>query len=209
MKRLVLLTLLTLAALCASHLARADTPVNPTRPLHWAKNLDARFLLYQIAPGLYRSARPDADAVPLLQALGIVTIVNLYQQSDADWLPASANIREIHLPLSLGSIDDEDVITVLRHIRAALADGPVLVHCRHGQNRSGLIAALWRILYQGWRKQDAIAEMRSFGAGRRMENALAYFDRADLGALRTALQTGACSTRRLAWCKVAGWLARP
>jgi len=195
---------LALALWCVTGAVHADN----ARPSHWARPVDERLMLYQIAPNLYRSALPDADAVPLLQSLGITTLVNLYQESDRNWLPASANIREIHLPLSLGSIADEDVITVLRHIHAALADGPVLVHCRHGQNRSGLIAALWRILYQGWSVAEAIAEMRSFGAGRRMENARIYFDRADLNAVRTALQTGACTTRRLAWCRVAGWLGR-
>jgi len=206
MKRLFLKRLfgLALALWCVTGAAHADN----ARPPHWARTVDERLMLYQLAPNLYRSALPDADAVPLLQSLGITTLVNLYQESDRNWLPASAHIREIHLPLRLGSITDQDVITVLHHIRAALADGPVLVHCRHGQNRSGLIAALWRILYQGWRVEEAIAEMRSFGAGRRMENASAYFDRADLSAVRTALQTGACTTRRLAWCRVVGWLGR-
>jgi len=107
-------------------------------------------MLHQITPGLYRSALPDAEAIPILKSLGITTIVNLYQQSDSHWLPASAGIRQIHLPLRLGSMDDEDSLAVLRHISAAQADGAVLVHCRHGQNRTGVIAALWRILYQDW-----------------------------------------------------------
>ena len=42
---------------------------------------------------------------------------------------------------------------------------PVLIHCRHGSDRTGLIVALYRILYQNWTKEDALEEMLKGGYG--------------------------------------------
>jgi hypothetical protein len=41
----------------------------------------------------------------------------------------------------------------------------VLVHCEHGGDRTGLIMALNRILYEGWWKEAAIAVMMNGGFG--------------------------------------------
>ena len=40
---------------------------------------------------------------------------------------------------------------------------PVLIHCLAGVHRTGLMVALYRIEQQGWRKEQAIDEMRNLG----------------------------------------------
>ena len=45
------------------------------------------------------------------------------------------------------------------------ADGPVLIHCWHGSDRTGLISAMYRILYQDWSKDAAIDELMKGGYG--------------------------------------------
>ena len=40
---------------------------------------------------------------------------------------------------------------------------PTLVHCLHGEDRTGMVVAAWRILVQGWSPEKAIDEMYSFG----------------------------------------------
>ena len=37
--------------------------------------------------------------------------------------------------------------------------GPFFVHCQHGSDRTGVCIAAYRIVVQGWTKQDAIREM--------------------------------------------------
>ena len=51
----------------------------------------------------------------------------------------------------------------LRIIR--MADGPVLIHCWHGSDRTGLISAMYRVLYQNWSKDEAIDELMKGGYG--------------------------------------------
>ncbi|TSC82534.1 MAG: Neutral/alkaline non-lysosomal ceramidase [Parcubacteria group bacterium Gr01-1014_19] len=53
---------------------------------------------------------------------------------------------------------DEDIEKALEIISNPI-NQPVLVHCRGGADRTGLILALHRVLHQGWNLSDAEAEM--------------------------------------------------
>lgn len=177
------------------------------RPAEWAQPLDKHFNLYRMEQNLYRSGLPDSNAQALLKNLGIVTVINFYQRSDASWLK-DPEVQQIHLPLRTNRINDADVIKVLRSIRQAQERGNVLIHCKHGQNRTGLIAALYRVVYQGWSKEQALAEMRNggFGGEQRLDDAENYLRRVEVDKIRTALKTGACSTHPWALCEIKAWL---
>ncbi len=45
------------------------------------------------------------------------------------------------------------------------ASYPVLIHCRAGLHRTGVICALYRMEYDGWTAQEAMGELRSHGFG--------------------------------------------
>lgn len=187
-----------------------DVPYEATvpRPENWAVSIDKRFNLWEMQPNLYRSALPDSEALPRLKALGIGTVINFYQRSDSSWLSAP-QVRQIHLPLRADRITDTEALEALRAIRQAQAHGAVLIHCKHGQNRTGLIAALYRIVYQGWSKAEARAEMLGggFGGEERLDDAERYLRRVDIDKIRTALASGACSTSPWAWCTLKGWFS--
>jgi len=175
------------------------------RPSHWATPIDTRINLYQMDSKLFRSALPNAEAVNQLKALGVDTVVNFYQKTDASWI-GRADLQEIHLPMRTRWFDDEDALDALRAVRKAQEKGPVLIHCKHGQNRTGLVAALYRMMYQGWSKEEALAEMRSFGGSKkRMERAEEYLKDLDVSKLKVALDSGACSTSALAFCHLEDW----
>jgi len=177
---------------------------NP-RPAHWATPIDSRLNLHKMDKNLYRSAMPDKKAVKKLKALGINQVINFHQESNESWI-GEANLQEIHLPMRMRRFDDEDAIAALRSIRNAQQTGAVLIHCRHGQNRTGLVAALYRVIYQGWSKEQAMAEMRQGFGTRSMKHGMAYLEKADIKALKQALDNGACSTSRLAFCHLENWL---
>ena len=82
---------LALAAPCAAQSAPAPAQSQAAaRPAQWARPIDASRNLYQIAPGLYRSAQPEQADAARLKALGIRTIINLranHRDEDALDLP--------------------------------------------------------------------------------------------------------------------------
>ncbi|WP_455920954.1 phosphatase domain-containing protein [Pseudomonas putida] len=186
-------------------LAGACVAADPQRPAHWAQPVQAQYNLYQMSPTLYRSALPDEKAVPLLGQLQIKTVVSFLPESDAQWLKESP-ITQVQLPMRTVHADDAQIIAALRAIQTAEAKGPVLIHCKHGLDRTGLVSAMYRVVVQGWSKQEAVAEMTQGGFGdvKRMKYGVDYINDVDVESVRNALASGACSTNPLAACAVKG-----
>lgn len=202
-----LLAVASLAVPLAQGNSQVPEPAAMLSRQAWAVSLDPGFNLYRMTPSLFRSALPDARDLPHLQRLGVRTVVSFIKEDDAEWL-GDAQVHRVSIPLHADRVDDVDVLRVLRVLRRAEAQGPVLMHCKHGRDRTGLMAAMYRTVVQGWSRADALAEMKAggFGDARQMDDAIAYVEGADIDALRQALDSGACSTRALAACQVGRWL---
>ncbi|PJI47121.1 MAG: protein-tyrosine-phosphatase [Pseudomonas sp.] len=192
-------TLLTFGPLA---LAAGETPAD------WAKPVDKSFNLYQMSPTLYRSALPGNADLPELQRLQVKTVVSFIKDDDRAWI-GQQPIEAVSFPTHADRVDDADVLKVLRLLQDAEQNGPVLMHCKHGRDRTGLFAAMYRTVIQGWSKDDALKEMTQGGFGTEddMTDAIAYVQKADIGKLQVALASGECSTSAFAGCQLKGWLA--
>jgi protein tyrosine/serine phosphatase len=168
--------------------------------------VETHYNLYQMSPTLYRSALPDGGAVPLLEKLKVGTVINFLPESDASWLQAPA-IKQVQLPYRTNHVDDADVLAALRAIQNAESEGPVLMHCKHGSDRTGLMSAMYRVVIQGWSKEEALNEMTGggFGDSSHFKDGIRYMMQADVDKLRTALANGDCSTSVFATCSVKSW----
>lgn len=197
---------LAFIALFSSAFAQADEPISIRSP-EWAQPVGTQYNLHQMTPTLYRSGLPDSTAAPLLEKLKIGTVINFLPESDADWLK-SPDIRQVQLTYRTNHVDDSDVLAALRAIQEAEANGPVLMHCKHGSDRTGLMAAMYRVVIQGWSKEDALNEMTlgGFGTSNGFKDGVRYMMRADIDKLRTALANGDCSTSAFALCSMKSWL---
>jgi hypothetical protein len=208
--RLIAFVLAGFLAVPLGCLAQADDLPAPTsRPSQWAQPIDTHYNLYQITPTLYRSRQPDAVAQPLLKKLGVVTVVDFIKESDSKWL-SDPSVTQVQIPLQTVHIDDADIIQSLRAIQTAQEKGPVLIHCKHGLDRTGLVSAMYRIVVQGWSKQAALDEMEHGGYGDEdnLRHGIDYINKVDVDALKTALASGACSTSALAGCAIKGWFQK-
>jgi len=162
-KRLVV----SLAALsCAAFLLTTNVAsAQENRPADWATPVAEAQNLYRIHQDFYRSAQLDSKDVALLQSLGIKTVVSLRSFHSDDKLFKDSSIRLQRVGINTWSINDQNVIAALRAIKAAEKDGPVLLHCLHGADRTGLVTAMYRILYQAWSKEQAMEELIKGGYG--------------------------------------------
>jgi protein tyrosine/serine phosphatase len=119
----------------------------------------------QVSEKLYRSGQP-AD-LKRLRELGINTIINLRgasNQTRAEEAEARAlgfNYYNVALP-NWGRPQDGRVARVLDLI-AAPENGRVLVHCKEGVDRTGMIVALYRMTHDGWTSHKALAEAERNG----------------------------------------------
>ncbi len=200
-----LLCLALLIGLAEIRAQAANTP--DARPAEWAQPVEKDYNLYQMSPTLYRSSLPDGAAVPLLTKLRIGTVINFLPESDKRWL-STPGIEQVQLPYRTNHVDDADILRALRAIQAAEAKGPVLMHCKHGSDRTGLVAAMYRVVVQGWSKEDALNEMTEggFGDSHHFKDGVRYMMQADVDKLRVALANGDCSTSVFALCSLESWV---
>ena len=135
------------------------------RPPEWAVPVGTSANLFRVTPTLYRSAQLGQADVAELKALGIKNVVGLRAfHSDDDWLRKSG-IKENRIKIYTWAVSDDNVVAALKAIRAAEKEGPVLLHCWHGADRTGLVSAMYRVLYQGWSKAQALDELQNGGYG--------------------------------------------
>lgn len=134
------------------------------RPSTWAQPVANAGLhnLHRVTPMLWRSSLPDAQGFAAADALGIRTIVNLRPMPDT--VPGSLRATLEHIPVWTWHVTDDEILDFLR-IAGDPAKQPVLVHCQHGADRTGVMVAAYRVVVQGWSKEDAIREMQGGGYG--------------------------------------------
>ena len=135
------------------------------RPDTWAKPVIGSELenFYKIDDILYRCEQPDDDGMEELEAFGIKSILNFRDHHDDEGEAEDTKLKLYRVEMNAGSITYAQVIESLRIIHNA--PKPVAIHCWHGSDRTGCVAAAYRVVFQGWSKADAIDELRHGGYG--------------------------------------------
>ena len=141
---------------------------------------------------VYRSGCMTADGFrDAIQKLGIKTVISFWDEDPDPELHAnrfsSGTIKESDLCKSMGADYKFIFLTLLRYDRAdkttrpeaidqflQIMDDessyPVLFHCKAGLHRTGVMAAVYRMEYEGWNRDDAMRELRSHGFGHFVAN---------------------------------------
>jgi protein-tyrosine phosphatase len=144
----------------------STTPLDAhVRPQHWASVVNKQTNLYQVSPQLYRSEQPLKADTAALQQLNIKTVVNLRARNKDAVELAESNMKLVHVPINTWSITSEQLAQALWQIEQAKPQGNVLLHCYHGSDRTGLVTAMYRIIYQNWPIADSQREMKYGGFG--------------------------------------------
>jgi len=180
MKRLtVLLVLFSAATLHA-----ASPP--QSRPETWAQPIETKNLknFYKLDDHVYRSAQPSEEGFEYLKTLGIKNILNLRDYHNDDPGSKKPGLNLYRIEMDAGKIKTADVVAALRFIKQS--EGPVLIHCWHGSDRTGTISALYRIVFQNWSKEDAIDELihGGFGYHSIYKNIPEFIRQADINAIK-------------------------
>ncbi|WP_448148557.1 fused DSP-PTPase phosphatase/NAD kinase-like protein [Labrys miyagiensis] len=161
------------------------------RPAQWAETMELEGVpnLHRVTPRFYRSAQPTEEGFANLHNLGVKSVVSLRAFHADDVLAGGNHLILTRIPIHTWNIEDDEVIGALRALVQAQKHGPVLLHCQHGADRTGLISALYRVIFQGWSKSDALAEMRGgeFGYHAVWGNIPRYLKTADIPVLKAAV----------------------
>lgn len=156
------------------------------RPAEWAKALPSAALrnFYRLDEKVYRSAQPDRRGFEALRRLGIRNVLNFRDHHTDDREAKGLGLTLYRVEMEAGEIRDEQVVEALRIIRAS--KGPIVIHCWHGSDRTGLISAMYRILNQNWSKEEAIEELMKGGYGYHSlyRNIPEYIRKTDIESIR-------------------------
>lgn len=150
------ITRLTLLLLFSVQTLSCCTPKEEQSTVH-AEKLALVDNCYKISPKLLRSGQPSGKDFRKLEQYGVKTVLNLREYHSDDKEARGTGIKLLHIPLAAGSVTEDELLTCLLAIKKA--PSPVLVHCWHGSDRTGIVCAAYRIAEQGWTPEDALNEL--------------------------------------------------
>ena len=140
------------------------------RPKDWAQPVAINGVsnAFQITDTLYRGAQPTEEGFRSLHKMGIRTVINLRKFHDDSDEVANTKLDGdfiiIHLPMNAWDVTEKEILQFLE-IVADDSRHPIFFHCKHGSDRTGTMAAAYRLVFQGWTKEKAIKEMKEGGYG--------------------------------------------
>lgn len=137
----------------------------PPRPDAWARKVQLGGLenSFIITDDFYRSEQPSRRDMLVLDSAGIRTLVNLRNRRSDRHKARKTNLQLVRVPINAWRMDYDDVVKSLKAIKAA--EKPVVLHCIHGSDRTGVVAACYRMTEQGWTKEEAVDEFLNGGYG--------------------------------------------
>ncbi len=120
--------------------------------------------VHQVDGGIWRSAQPGPDVWKDLAARGFKSVVNLREEKnyEADAVKA-AGLEPYYLPEAPLQAPTVQQALDFLHFVTDPAHQPVLFHCYSGVDRTGTMAACYRIAVQGWSQDQALAEALELG----------------------------------------------
>jgi tyrosine-protein phosphatase SIW14 len=121
----------------------------------------------EIEPGLARGANPTDEGIEYLRAHRYKTVVAFWSRSGEREKLRRAGIELVELPIKSGLFGSDTPtkaqIAEFLRLAADSARRPLFFHCRRGRDRTGAMTAIYRMEQDGWRRADAIEEMKAFG----------------------------------------------
>lgn len=114
--------------------------------------------LYSINDSIYRSEQPSKSGFKELETSGVKTIINLRRLRNDIKKADDTELQLEHIPLATKYITEVDIIEVLQLIQSV--EKPLLIHCWHGSDRTGIMVAAYRIVFENWAKEEAIKEFK-------------------------------------------------
>jgi protein tyrosine/serine phosphatase len=120
----------------------------------------------RINPNLYRGAEPTEEGFRQLKSMGVKTVVDFRNFHSTKKQVEAAGMKAVEIPLKahLESVPptEEELRTFFKVVLDP-ANQPCYIHCKFGKDRTGTMAAVYRLEMDGWSPDEAMQEMEAFG----------------------------------------------
>jgi tyrosine-protein phosphatase SIW14 len=131
----------------------------------------------EVTPKLLRGGQPTGKGYANLKKMGVDIVVDLrLSGKDAEKRTVTkAGMQFVSIPWHCLYPRNHVFAKFLRLLREN-PDKKVFVHCRYGDDRTGMMIAAYRMAVQGWNAEDAAREMKKFGYHRLLCPPLAPYE---------------------------------
>lgn len=120
----------------------------------------------RVNPTLYRGAQPTVEGYKQLKAMGVKTVIDFRSFHSTRSQVEDAGMMAVEIPIraDLGSVPPDDKM-LKKFFDVVLDPGrqPVYIHCAFGKDRTGTMAAVYRLEVDHWTADEALQEMEAFG----------------------------------------------
>jgi protein tyrosine phosphatase (PTP) superfamily phosphohydrolase (DUF442 family) len=118
----------------------------------------------EVTPMLYRGGQPSREGFEALSKMGVNIVIDgrLSGHDKERKLVNEVGMQFVEMPWHCFFPRDKTFASFLAVIR----ENPgkkVFVHCRYGDDRTGMMIAAYRMAVEGWTPEDARREMDAFG----------------------------------------------
>jgi protein tyrosine/serine phosphatase len=129
------------------------------------------YIINNVTENIYRSSRPEFLDLQFLKIYGIKNILSLEDDPCFRvWEKQSCRDLDLELtliPMSGFRAPDPWLLKIVVRYLVILRK-PLLVHCKHGRDRTGFVVAAYRMIFQGWSFEKAYQECLDNGHSRWM-----------------------------------------
>ncbi len=120
----------------------------------------------RVNPALYRGAQPTEEGFRQLKAMGVKTVIDFRSHHSTKAQVEAAGMTPVEIPLKadLTSVPpDDEAVKKFFQVVLDPARQPVYIHCAFGKDRTGTMAAIYRLEVDRWTADEALQEMEAFG----------------------------------------------
>lgn len=137
----------------------------------------------QVNEHLYRGAQPRKPGVRALKEMGITTIVDLRdeERSKIAWeqkTTEALGMRFVNIPVNGWAPPSDQQVAMFLEIFRENPQEKVFVHCRFGEDRTGVFVATYRMAFEKASAGEALREMNQFGFNHTWHRNMSAFVRA-------------------------------
>jgi protein tyrosine phosphatase (PTP) superfamily phosphohydrolase (DUF442 family) len=173
-------TILVTGTLCAGGPPQAQPKTVSTAGHRQAKKLSLHGVpnFGEVTPWLYRGAQPSRQGFQELAVKGIDIVVDarLSGKGSEKKVVNAAGMQYVSIPWHCMFPKDKAIAQFLELLR----ENPkkkIFVHCRYGDDRTGMMIAAYRMAVENWTAEEAWAEMQQFGMNRTICFPLASYEK--------------------------------
>jgi protein tyrosine/serine phosphatase len=116
-------------------------------------------------------------------------VLNLRDNHDDIDEAKGTRLRLMRVDMNAHHMETERIARALAVLREK-EHGPVVFHCQHGADRTGVVCAMYRMVEQGWTREAAIRELRDGGYGfhKMWINIIRYLEKVDVAVVRARVE---------------------